>query len=270
MQEGISVPTVSVIMATYNCEQTIKCAINSIINQTYKDWELVVCDDCSTDSTYQILEEYQQIYQGKVIIVRNDINSKLPYSLNHCLKYASGKYIARMDGDDISVPERLERQVEFLDKHPEESVVGTSMIRFDETGDYGVYEAEKSPDRYTLLHGVPFCHATIMMRKEAYDSLNGYTVSKRTERGQDVDLWFRFFAKGYSGKNIMEPLYKVCEDRAAIKRRKLKYSLYMTHTRLLGFKMLNYPVRKYIYAFLPIISFLLPRKLKILIRNNKG
>lgn len=263
---------VSVIMATYNCENTLHKAIDSILAQTYEDWEFVICDDKSTDNTYQILLQYQQRYPNKFVVIQNEVNSKLPFSLNHCLQYASGEYIARMDGDDISMPQRLQKQVEYLEQHPECAVIGTSMIRFDENGEYaefGIYEAVKNPNKYTLMSQVPFCHATIMMRKVVYDALEGYTVSKRTERGQDVDLWFRFYALGYSGENLIEPLYKVCEDRAAIKRRKFKYQIYATQTRIRGFRMLNYPIHRYYLAVTPILSYFVPRKIKLLIRGQK-
>ncbi len=260
---------VSVIMATYNCEDTLKRSIESILNQTYSDWEFVICDDCSTDSTYKILQEYKEKYPEKFLILRNEKNSKLPYSLNQCLAVASGEYIARMDADDVSLPERFEKQVAYLDAHSEHAVVGTSMVRFDENSDYDVYKAEKNPNRFTLYKRVPFCHATIMMRKSAYDALNGYVVSNRTERGQDLDLWFRFYAMGFEGNNLDEPLFKVLEDRNAIKRRKFKYSLYMTQTRYLGFKMLKYPISKWYLILTPIISDFVPRRLKLYMQNRE-
>lgn len=255
--------TVSVIMATFNCERTIKRAIDSILNQTFRDWEFVICDDCSTDRTKDILDEYQKKYPEKFIIIQNNRNSKLPFSLNHCLKYARGEFIARMDGDDVSLPDRFEKQVTFLNENPKYQVVGTSMTRFDEQGEYDKYEAVKSPNRYTLLTQVPFCHATIMMRKKAYDELHGYEVKKRTERGQDLDLWFRFYEKGFEGSNISDSLYLVCENRDAIKRRKFKYTVYATQTKLIGFRKLHYPIVKYYLAFLPILSFFIPRSWKL-------
>ena len=255
-------------MATYNCADTLARALDSILAQTFTDWEFVICDDCSTDGTYSILLNYQRNHPGKFRILKNDQNSKLAFSLNRCLGEASGEFIARMDGDDISMPERLEKQVAYLDSHPEHAVVGTSMMRFDDHGDYAILQAVRYPCRDTLLTQVPFCHATIMMRKSAYDALGGYVVSKRTERGQDLDLWFRFFAKGFSGNNLDDVLYKVCEDRAALKRRKFKYDLYMTQTRYLGFRLLHFAWWKYPLVLKPIVSFFTPRQLKLLWRRN--
>mgnify|MGYP003315936127 CR=1 FL=1 len=258
---------VSVIMATYNCEDTIKEAIESIINQTYSNWELVICDDCSTDNTYNLLLEYKEKYPEKIVLIRNEKNSKLPCSLNRCLEKVTGEYIARMDGDDISTPERLEKQVEFLNNNPQYAVCGTDMVRFDETGEYGYYHSVTNPNKYTLLKEVPFCHATIMMRLEVYKDLNGYTVSDRTSRGQDVDLWFRFYSKGYEGNNIHIPLYKVREDKNYIRRGNIKNAWHVTQTRSIGFKLLDYPISKYYLIPLPIISYMVPRKLKLLRRK---
>ena len=212
------IPAISVIMATYNCENTIDEAINSIINQTYSNWEFIICDDCSIDNTFEKLNLYKDKYPDKFKIIKNKVNSKLPYSLNRCLELAKGKYIARMDGDDISLPNRFEKQISILKNNPNIQVVGTAMRRFSNNEMADILNLKETPDKYTLRHSVPFFHATIMTYKNVYDTLGGYTVSKRTERGQDVDLWFRFYHLGFEGKNIMDPLYLVREDLAAIKR----------------------------------------------------
>ena len=245
-------------MATYNCEDTLRGSIDSILNQTFQDWEFVICDDCSTDNTYSILKEYDEQHDGKFKILRNDKNSRLSFSLNRCLDVSEGLYIARMDGDDVSVANRLERQVDFLDQHPEYALVGTAMLPFNEEGDRPARYAKPEPDANDMLNRSPFFHATIMMRKEAYDQIDRYFVSKRTVRAQDYDMWFRFFARGLKGYNLQEPLYRVLEDEKAIKRRTLKTRCYEVQTRLIGYKLLHYPLYKYIYAFKPILAALTP------------
>lgn len=255
-------PKVSVLMATYNCKDTVVESIESIMNQTYKDWEFVICDDCSSDGTYDILLSYKEKYPEKFIILKNDVNSRLAYSLNRCLEVANGEYMARMDGDDISLPERFEKQVSFLDKHPEYALVDCSMIPFDNNGDRPIRYLKKAvPESMDLVVGPVFFHATIMMRKSAYDLVGGYTVSKRTMRAQDYDMWFRFFACGLRGYNLKEPLYKVLEDENAFKRRNLKSRIYETQTRLIGYKLIHVPWHKYIYAFKPILVALIPNSI---------
>lgn len=266
---------ISILMAIYNAESTMDVAIDSILNQTYTNWQFIICDDCSTDGTYAKLLEYKEKYPEKFIVVKNEVNSKLSYSLNHCLKYADGEYVARMDADDISLPERFEKQVEYLENNPDKAVVGTSMIRFDDTGDFGKLMSHQKPDKYVFKNAVPYFHATIMMRREAMEQIGGYTVCARTERGQDLDLWFKFYAAGFEGDNLPEYLYKVREDRNAIKRRKLKYDINATKTCLIGYKMLKFPFWWKIYAFKPVLSHFIPYKLKVKRRarqqeKNKG
>ena len=251
-------PKVSIIMSVYNCSKTIQECIDSIIAQSYTDWEFIICDDASTDNTYEIVKEYSENYIDKFIILRNEQNKRLAYSLNRCLEVARGEYIARMDGDDISLPNRLEEQVKFLDTHKEFSVVGTAMTPFDEVNEYSKRVLPEIPHPKIMLRSTPFAHATIMMRKSAYDAVNGYTVSKRTARAQDYDMWFRFFANGLKGYNIQESYYMVREDNSAYKRRTLKVRLYNVLTMLKGFRLLNFPIYTYIFALKPILSWLTP------------
>lgn len=263
-------PLVSVIMGTHNCSSTIRSAIDSVVNQSFNDWEFIICDDCSTDETPSVLSYYKNRFPNKFIILRNDSNCKLAYSLNRCLSVSRGKYIARMDGDDMSDPSRLQKQVDYLETHPEVAVVGTFMSQFDENGIFGQISMPEYPDPSSLLMSTPFCHATILMRKKAYDDIGGYTVAKRTIRGQDIDLWFKFYSKGFTGYNIQETLYLVREDRNAVRRRKLKYRFYESLTRLKGYKLLGFPKSKYVYALAPVLSFFVPVSIKRKLRKSRN
>ena len=260
-------PEISVIMAIYNCADTVTCAIDSILNQTYSDWELILCDDGSTDDTYKIAKEYKSNYPEKIKLIKNPSNQGLPASLNNCLKEAKGRYIARMDGDDISVPERFEKQINFLKNNPDIDCIGTGMTRFDENGDFeNLYSAEK-PDRF-ILKMYPVCfHATLMMKKECYDAIDGYISSQRTLRCEDIDMWFRFTAAGFKAYNLQECLYKVREDRKALNRRKFRYTICNVKTNLYGFRLLDYPAYLYPYAFKPVVSHFIPYRLKSIIRQ---
>lgn len=241
---------ISVIMSVYNSEATLRESIDSILAQTYPDWEFIICNDASTDGTQAILEEYAEKDPERFILLKNEENKRLAFSLNRCLEKATGFYVARMDGDDISLPERFEKQVLFLRTHPEYQLVGTAMQRFDETGLAGIECPPEIPTRNYLKKTCPFNHATIMTYKSVFDRLQGYTVAPRTERGQDYDLWFRFYYEGYEGYNMLQPLYLVREDRNAISRRsfKVRWSTYQT-TRY-GFKLLGFPKSLIVKAFL--------------------
>ena len=199
-------------MATYNCEKTVEKAIDSILAQTYENWVMIICDDGSTDGTVAILRGYEREYPGKFVIIQNEKNSKLPYSLNHCLQYVQTDLVARMDGDDWSTPDRFEKQVAFLKAHPEYDLVGTGVTVFDGEKKIASIVKYPEPDRETILKQNAFSHATIMTYKQVYDKLNGYSLDPTVERVEDVDLWHRFLFAGFKGFNISDELYVILED----------------------------------------------------------
>ena len=155
-------------MGVYNCSKTLKEAINSILEQTYSNWEFIICDDGSIDDTYEIVEGYAKD-DARFILLKNDKNMGLNYTLNRCLEKATGKYVARMDGDDISLPNRFEKQVKFLEENPKYALVSSSMIMFDETGDFGKLKVIKYPTKNDFCNHAPFfLHAAVMIRKEVF------------------------------------------------------------------------------------------------------
>lgn len=262
---------ISIIMAVYNCSSTVEEAIDSILNQTYTNWEFIICDDCSTDNTLEIVREYEKKYPDKFKVIQNETNSKLSYSLNHCLKYADGEFIARMDGDDISVPERFETQVKYLREHPDVDLCSTLVQRFDENGLADIIVKPEFPDRYTQRNHVAFNHATIMTYKYVYEKCGGYTVSKRTVRAQDFDLWFRFFYHDFKGVNLQKPLYLMREDLNAVKRRTFKVRFNAYRTKMLGFKLLGYPWYWRIKpTFVLLIKVLTPTRVAYKHRQNQA
>lgn len=239
---GTAAAKISVIMSVFNCEKTLREAIESVVAQTYENWEFVICNDASTDGTQAILDEYKSRFPDKFILIANEENMRLAFSLNRCLEYATGEYVARMDGDDISVPERFEKEIAFLQAYPEYDLVGCAMQRFsEEKGFADIVWSKEHVDKYSMRNGPPFCHATILTYKRVYDALGGYTVAERTKRAQDYDLWFRFFAAGFSGYNLQEPLYLVREDMNAIKRRTFKVRWNAFKTTRYGYKLLGFP-----------------------------
>ena len=129
---------ISVIMGIYNCAPTLAESLNSLLAQTYQGFKVIMCDDGSKDNTLDIAKEFADKYPGKFILIRNDKNMKLAATLNHCLEYADTEYVARMDGDDISLPTRFEKEINFLDNHPEYALVSCPMIHFDEEGDFKI------------------------------------------------------------------------------------------------------------------------------------
>lgn len=262
LSEAKNLPLVSVVISVYNCEATVEAALDSIRAQTYPNWELVVCDDCSTDGTPAALKKMaERVGRARFILLSNSSNRKLPYSLNRCLKAASGELIARMDGDDISEPNRLARQVAFLSENPDVDLVGTAMRRFNESGLGDViHPASPEPDRWTLGRSskAPFFHATIMARRTVFDRVGNYTVASRTVRVEDVDLWYKFFKAGLIGRNLPEPLYRVREDEAAIRRRTPKSRVAGFVTSVIGSWNLGYPPSAYAKAIVDLSKIFVP------------
>lgn len=253
-------PKVSVLMSVYNCEKTIEKSVSSIINQTFEDWEFIICDDGSKDNTYKILQRISK-KEPRIILIRNDRNRGLSYSLNHCLKLANGVYCARMDGDDLCDPSRFEKQVKFLDNNEQYSFVSTRMTRFDEKGTYQIPDEIESysPNKKDFIKGSPFCHAPVMIRKVAYDSVNGYRDIPQTLGVEDYDLWFRLYAKGYKGYVLQEPLYNMFDGRGAAKRRTFRRRLNEAWVRKEGYKQLKVSLIYRIYILKPILLGFIPQ-----------
>lgn len=251
-------PRISVIMGIYNCADTLDEAINSILNQTFSDWEFILCDDGSIDNTYDIAKRYADLYSEKFILLKNFKNMGLNYTLNHCLEHAKGDYIARMDGDDICDPTRLGKEIKFLDEHPEYAVVSTEMVMFDEQGDWGKTSVIERPTQQDFcLHTPFFCHAASMIRRSVIEEVGRYTQNPKLLRVEDCDLWFKIYAKGYKGANIPEVLYKMRDDRNAFCRRSIKGRFNSCYVLYHGFKMIHMPWYKYIYVLRNIVIELL-------------
>lgn len=251
-------PLISVIMGIYNCADTLEESLNSIIQQTYQNFEIIMCNDGSTDETINVAKKFKNMYPDRIVIIENDENKGLNYTLNHCLKYAKGEYIARMDGDDLCDPTRFEKELNFLIAHPEYAIVSTPMKYFDENGVWGTSCAIEKPSAESFKYGTPFCHAPVMVRKEAYEAVGGYTDEKKLIRVEDYNLFMKMYMLGYKGYNLQEPLYSMRDGREAIERRKFKFRINETYAKCLAIKNLKLSKICYLYALRPIIVGLLP------------
>lgn len=251
-------PKISIISGIYNCADTLEEAIDSILKQTVSDWEWILCDDGSTDETLKIALDYQKAYPGKFVVLRNEQNRGLNYTLNRCLREAKGTYIARMDGDDRCHPKRFAREMAVLDSMPHIDIVSTDMAFFDETGTWGLIVHPNEPEAKDFLRGSPFCHAPCMVRKRAFDLVGGYSDEKRLLRVEDYHLWLKMYAAGLKGRNIHETLYEMRDDRNAFARRKFRYRVNEAYVRLLAVRMLKLPIFGCVYALRPILVGLMP------------
>jgi len=180
----------------------IRGSIDSVLNQVFKDYEFIIIDDCSSDESVDIIKSYSD---KRIRLILNEKNIGLTSSLNKGLELAKGEYIARIDVDDICLPRRLERQVEFLDHHKEICIVGTRWNSIDENN--RVLSTIRLPIEpyecgfWLYAYGEqPVGHPCVMFRKKKIKNLGGYSENYKV--AQDADLWFRAAAKGFQFANI--------------------------------------------------------------------
>lgn len=196
-------PKISVIMSVYNGEKYLREAIESILNQTFTDFEFIIVNDGSTDGSLEIIQSYDD---KRIKIINNEKNIGLTKSLNKALKVARGEYIARQDADDVSLPNRFEKQIKYLEKHPEVALLGTSVYLIDEKGKIiGKRMALAKPTFKELCKGNRFSHGSVMFEKAVITELGGYNELLRYV--QDYELWLRI-AKSYEIRNLTQVLYK--------------------------------------------------------------
>lgn len=182
-------PEITVLMPVYNDERFIRFSIESILNQTFKNLEFIIINDASNDNTPEILEEYRD---PRIKVINNEINLRVPKSLNKGLSLAKGKYIARIDSDDISVRDRLEKQYLFLENNKEFGLVGSYTEVIDEDGrNIEFWHEYLEPEYifYTLSFWNCLVTSTVMFEKEIAVNLGGFNPD--FDRTEDYELWYK-------------------------------------------------------------------------------
>lgn len=261
-------PLVSVIMGIYNCASTLKEAVSCIQNQTYGNWELIMCDDASIDDTYNVACDLAS-KDNRITVLKNDKNLTLAPTLNKCLSMAKGKYIARMDGDDICDNIRFEKELCFLESNSDYALVSCLMNLYDKDGVYRTIYYNERPLPKDFLRASQFCNAGCMMLTEALKSVDGYSESNKFIRVEDYDLWVRMYAKGYKGYNLQEVLYSMRDDKNAIKRRTLSNRINESRVILRACKLFKMPFYNRIYAVKPILKFFIPSFIYKKVHKNR-
>ena len=200
---------VSVVMAVYNAAATVARAVDSIRRQTYADWDFIIVDDGSGDQTARIVEQ-EAAGDARIKVFRNQSNRGLAASLNIGWRLSRGELVARMDGDDVSLPQRFEKQVDFLTRHPEIDVLGAAKLAVDESGavvGYG-YRPESHEAIAAGIYRInPFVHPSVMMRRRFLEAMGGYDEDIRLLRAEDCDLWLRGYQQ-FRYHNLQEPLIR--------------------------------------------------------------
>ncbi|MBU2458965.1 MAG: glycosyltransferase, partial [Nanoarchaeota archaeon] len=198
------VPKISVIMPVYNAEKFLDESIKSILSQTFQDSEFIIINDGSMDNSLKIIKEYAR-KDKRIILINNAKNLGLQKTLNKGLKAASGRYIARMDADDISLPNRLGIQYNYLEKHPEIFLLGGSAIVIDEEGKrMGSFRKQDNPSRVRKKLGKSnsIIHSSIVFRNE------GLSYREKFKTSEDYDFYLRALSSGKKITNLSDFLIK--------------------------------------------------------------
>lgn len=251
---------ISVVMSVYNAEKYLTEAVESILAQTYSDFELILINDKSTDGSGEILKSYAQ-KDPRIVILENEQNIGLTKSLNRGLAIAKGEYIARMDADDISVPDRFEKQVAFLDTHLDYSFVSCIGRYIDENGNPEQLRLfpETNEEIYAMMPKVDaVMHPGVMFRREDIAKIGNYCEDFRVV--QDYDLWFRGMAAGYKFYNIQEPLVLFRRNDSYNTRKSKAYRMVDYRVRKKGYRINNVPLHKRVYLIVPLALAYIPPK----------
>lgn len=253
-------PQISVIMGVYNQyhKEQLICAINSIREQTFKDFEFIIYDDGSDEEPALFLQEAAKA-DPRIRIIREDDNNGLAFSLNRCIKEARGKYIARMDADDISVPDRLQIEYDFLENNPQWGWVGSNAYVFTKQDIWGRMHMAECPNQYNFLPFSPYIHPSVMFRKEILDRHKAYRVSKATLRCEDYELFMRLYQQGINGYNLQQELLYYRQGLDAYKKRTMKNRLREAQIRMVNFPRMRLPFIKCVtYTLRPVASGFIP------------
>lgn len=264
-----SVATVSVIIPAYNCAEFISETLESVLGQTYQDFEIIVIDDCSKDNTWEIICRYAKS-DSRIHAFKNDTNLGIAGNRNRGISLSSGKYIAWQDADDISLPMRLEHQVSFMEKNESVGIVGgyLEIFRCDQILGIRKYAETDKDLRRCIFRYSPVAQPSAMLRKSALDRVGPYDL--RYPPAEDLDMTFRI-GRFYELANLPEVLIRYRESDASAtftRLRKIELSTLAIRWKNFWFSEYQATVVDLVYNIVHFFSiWLIPTKIKIKIFN---
>ena len=253
-------PKISVIMGIYNQwnREYLDQAVMSVLRQSFWDFEFIIYNDGSDPEVCGYLEKYVQMDE-RVVLINSPENHGLAYSLNTCIDLARGKYLGRMDDDDIWDRDRLAVQYEYMEAHPEIAYAGCNAKLIDERGVWGRRVMPEFPLKQSFLRFSPFIHPTVMIRRSIFDTQEAYRFSKDTWRCEDYELFMRLLKLGYRGANIQQELFFYRENPNSYRKRKFRYRMDEMKLRYRNFSDLGllYPLG-WLYVIRPLAAAIVP------------
>lgn len=263
-------PAITVLLSVYNAEKYVGIAIDSILNQTFTDFELIAVDDRSTDKSWEIVQQYAK-QDSRIIALRNEVNLGGCKTLNVGLKLAKGKYVARLDNDDWSYPDRLEKQFNFLESHPDVGIVGGVMEIMNQSGEVTgkrTYNISDDEIRKKIFRYSPFSHPLVMTRKSVLDKVGYYDPAYAP--ADDYDLYFRLGSESKFA-NLPDVLlrYRIVQGSITSKQtKKMELATIKVRNHYSKNSHYNFTYADKLYNFLHYISiFIIPPKTKIYLFN---
>lgn len=245
MDHRKSDPKLSIVMCVYNTERYVRESLESVFNQPFKNFELIIINDGSTDGTRDILIEYAE--RSNVRLLENKFNEGIPVSRNRGLLCAKGRYIAIHDADDIVLPERFIRQVRYLDNHDEIVVLGTHAFKINTVGQVVgsmVYPPNTTEKAYRLIHQAkfnPIIDPSSMYRRDIILDYGGYSMESQWRTVSDFHLWCRLLSNNLRISNLEERLIKYRLNPDGLTRTKQDEMIKATDMVWAAFKRKNLP-----------------------------
>lgn len=263
-------PLISVAMGVcYKDFDTILLvrAIQSILAQNLGDFEFLICEYASSEPAKRKLEEFSR-KDRRIRLIHGSAPGTLSQNLNLCLRVARGKFLARMDDDDFSHPDRFEQQASFLSHHPDLSFVGCNVRVICAGKIVGQRCFPEFPTVREFLMTQPYIHPTIMFRREVLEVVGGYSERPSCTLCEDYDLLLRLYAKGFRGANIQAPLLDYTIPESTKGKRTMIHRWYETVTRYQRFHELNLLPAAFPYVVKPLLVGLLPACILSKIKND--
>jgi glycosyltransferase involved in cell wall biosynthesis len=264
-----SLPLVSVLMPAFNAAKVIEDSIESILHQSFTHFELIILDDSSTDATWDIIQKYKK--DSRVILLKNKKNEYIAKSRNTLLSKAKGKYIAWQDADDISMPQRLAKQVSYLEENPKVGLIGGFLEFFSKNGVESIRKYEKNDRelRKRIFMYSPVAQPAAMIRKECFDEFGKY--NEAYPPAEDIDMSFRI-GQEYLFANLQEVvlLYRVTLTSATFsKLKKIELTTLKVRWKYRSSQAYKITFIDVIYNILQLLSvFCVPPIIKIRLFNN--
>ena len=264
-------PLISVLMGVLYRRESLDLlerSIRSIQSQTHSNWELLICDDGSIEAARRYMEK-TAVQDARVHLVRGCPRTDLASKLNWCLKAAKGTYIARMDDDDWSDPQRFEKQLHVLEEDSTISLVGSNVRLWGDGHLVGIRELPKNPEIRDFLFVQPFIHPTLMFRIEALLAAGGYSEDKHCLKCEDYDLLLRLYGDGFRGENLQEYLLDYTIPNMAKGNRTMGNRWNEVVTRFRRFRSLGLLPQVWPYVIKPLAVGLMPEKILSYLKRNR-